>query len=191
MRWGDSREHWRVRSCLGVDYAWVDGYESVPKAELYPVETVVDIVDGKDISSCTDGAAFAPLVITKPVLVQQWFRIWSADHKYWRPGYWQGEFRPLPSVVNPCQGGLAKPAIELREAWWDSAAGWVRGHPTIPGQLPWTGSADNPNPVAWTSGNPVPIAVTSTSVETFALESGLWTITEGDGTVCQSSLNTW
>ena len=188
VRWGDSREHWRIRDCNGTSYAWVDGYEAVSKHEMYAVETVVDIVDGRDISACKDGAAFAPLALDHPVVVDQWFRIWSADHKYWRPGYWHAEFKPT-TASNPCQAGRPLPAIELHEVWWDSAAGWVRGHPTIAGQLPWIG--DKSNPIAWTDGKPVPIAVISTSVETFALGQGLWTISEGGGTVCQASLSTW
>lgn len=191
VRWGDSVEHWRVRDCLGVSYAWVDGYESVSAKAFYPVESVLDTVGDKDISSCADGAAFAPMVLDKPVTVQQWFRIWDATHTYWRPGYWRADFRPLPSQANPCQAGLSLAAVELREVWWDSAAGWVRGHPKTPGALPWSDADKNTNPVAWTSGSPLPIETVSTSVETFALHSGLWTITEGGGTICQASLTSW
>ena len=188
MRWGDSVEHWRVRDCNGQSYAWVDAYESLTAKAVYPIETVIDGVGGNDLSSCKDGAAFAPLHITGPVVTEQWFKIWSADHKYWRPGYWRGEFKPV-TVANPCQAGRTLPAIELREVWWDSAGGWVRGHPKDAGKLPWVG--DNTNPVAWASGQPVPIQVVSDSVETFALGSGLWTITEGGGMVCQASINSW
>lgn len=188
VRWGDSVEHWRIRDCNGIRYAWVDAYESLSAKGTYPIEAVIDIVDGKDISSCTDGAAFAPLVIDHPVVTEQWFRIWDATHTYWRPGYWRGEFRPLPAVSNPCQAGRTLPAVELREVWWDSAAGWVRGK-SVDGSLPWKG--DNTNPVAWKQGFPMPVQVKSESVETFAEASGLWTITEGGWTICQASLNTW
>src|SRR5690242_14917443 len=35
VRWGDSVEHWRTRECKGVQYAWVDGYESVSAKAFY------------------------------------------------------------------------------------------------------------------------------------------------------------
>lgn len=191
VRWGASVEHWRTRDCNGKVYAWVDAYESLTARAVYPIETVLDTVGGADLSACTDGAAFAPLDLTGPVVTEQWFKIWDATHTYWRPGYWRGEFRPLPAVVNPCQAGRALPAVELREVWWDPAAGWVRGLPKRPGALPWSDADKNPNPVAWTSGAPLPIEVESTSVETFALDAGLWTLQENGGELCQASLTTW
>lgn len=175
IRWGTSIEHWRTRDCDGVSYAWVDGYENGVNGDFYAVESVVSRVNGKNVP-CTDGSPFGPLTLGPGVtVVEQWFLMWSADHTASRPGYWKGTLT-TGTRQNPCTGETL-PVVILHEVWWDDAAGWVRG---------------NAKTLPWANGAPAEVEANAIGETTFALDKGVWTVSDAPGSViCLHSLTPW
>lgn len=180
IRWGESSERWTVQTCNGKRYAWITGYGNETLGHFYAVESVRDLVDGVDLTSCAPGAAYTLGDFTPGTVstTEQWFWTHHQTGERAAMAYWKGVFTFGGSRVNPCTGE-SRPVIVMREVWWDAAGGWVRGHPTVAGALPWR------------DGAPVPVEVNLDAETTFALERGVWTLTDGAVSACQRSLSAW
>jgi hypothetical protein len=167
IRWGDSVEHHRVRTCSGEDWYWLDGYSPAPwlsgEAPIWPVETLraewinVDAGTTEDISRLcktlpieANGQPYLPNDLPRSghFRVRVWGWLWASGKRD-RRWYWQADLTFGLVIVNPCwQGTQAnRRAFEMREIWWDDN-GFVRG--TLP-VLPWSGNTPvDPGPPTYT-----------------------------------------
>jgi len=179
ISWGWASEHHQIVTAPnGAQWSCFMASEDTASGNVYKYETVRadwGPLNGpyEDISRVTpvgaNGAPYCPLLL--PPSGTWRLRVWMFVHNVLgvrdRPCYSEQVLTFGGVVNNPAwkgEGLQKRPAISYQEAWYDTAAGWVRG--TAP-SLPWTQSG-----ATW---YPADVATTFFGTDAFGMGHGvLW-----------------
>jgi hypothetical protein len=118
-------EHWVVRN----GFVMVDGFDQwgadCTRAELEDIAT-----GAVTVLPCARGHYYVPFLLpSSPWRIRNWGLLAGTNRFYWEADFYPGE-----SALNPCwyEGAQTRPVIREREVWWDIGGGWVRGSGTPP-----------------------------------------------------------